>query len=73
MQIADTELSALDVDGEVDLAASAQILNVTISSMLGASGDCACAFFSHFSLDILWSAPGMCILRFWGLGDGALQ
>ena len=35
MEIADAEFGALDVDGEVDFAASAEILDVAVSTMFG--------------------------------------
>ncbi len=37
MKIADAEFGALDVDREVDFAASGEVLNVTIPTMLGTS------------------------------------
>ena len=37
MKIADAEFGALDVDWEVDFAASGEILNVTIPTVLGTS------------------------------------
>jgi hypothetical protein len=37
MKIADAEFGSLNVDGEVDFAASGQILDVTIPTVLGTS------------------------------------
>jgi hypothetical protein len=37
VKIPDTELGAFDMDGEVDFTATAQILDVTVSAMLGPS------------------------------------
>jgi hypothetical protein len=37
MKIADAEFGALDVNGEVNFAASGEILDVTVSTVLGTS------------------------------------
>jgi hypothetical protein len=37
MKISDAELGALDVDGEVDFAATAEVFDITIPTMLGTS------------------------------------
>jgi hypothetical protein len=37
MKISDAELGALDVDGEVDFAATAEVLDIAVSPVLGTS------------------------------------
>jgi len=69
MEIADAELSALDVDREVDFRATGQILDVAISSMLWATRDRACAFLPDLRLDLIRCAPSVDILRLWWLSD----
>lgn len=39
VQVADGELGALDVHGQVDLAAAREVLDVAVAAMFGAAGD----------------------------------
>ena len=69
MQIADTELSPLDMDWQIRLAPPAQVFNIAVPAMLGPARDGPSALFANLRLDVVRSAAGVDILRFRGLGD----
>lgn len=71
MQISNRELCAFDVDGQVDLAATRQILDVTVPAMLRATGDRPGTFFPDLGLRFLVGGTGMDVLGLRGLGDHA--
>ncbi len=69
MQVADAKFGAFDVDGQVDFAAAAEVLDVAVAAVLGAAGDGSCAFLADFGFDVAGSAAGVHVLWLGGLGD----
>ena len=69
VQVADRELGALDVDGQVDFAAAGQVLDVAVASVLRATGHSASAFFADFLFDVCVGAAGMNVFRLGRKGD----
>lgn len=73
VQVADAELGALDVHGQVDLAAAAQVLDVAVAAVLGPAGDGASALAPDLVLDVARRAPGVDVLRLRRLGDDGVE
>lgn len=73
MQVSHGKFGALDVDGEVDLAATGEILDVTVPAVLRTTGDCPGAFFPDFGFGFLVGGTRMDVLRLWRLGDDARE
>jgi len=73
VQVADGELGALDVDGEVDFAASAQILDVAVASMLWPARYSPSTFLANLLLDIIACCTGVDVLRKWRKRDGFVE
>lgn len=71
MQISDRELCAFDVDGQVDLAATRQILDVAVPAMLRAARDRPGTFFPDLGLRLLVGGTGVDVLWLRWLGDHA--
>lgn len=71
MKIADRELRAIDVHGQIHFAAEREILNIAVASMLGAAGDRACAFAADLLFDRVVAAADVDGLRVWWEGDHA--
>lgn len=69
MQVPDAELGALDVDGEVHLAAAREVLDVAVAAVFRAAGHRACAFSADLVLDLFGRAAGVDVLGLWGEGD----
>ena len=73
VEVADAEFGAFDVNGEVNFAAAAEVLNVAVPAMLGATGDGSCTFLTHLVFDIACSAACVYVLRLGGLGDNFFE
>lgn len=69
MQVADRELGALDVDREVDFAASAQVLDVAVAAVFGSARYSTCAFLAHLLLDIVACGACVDVLGEWWVRD----
>lgn len=69
VQIAHRELSTFDVNWQVDFTASAQVLDVTITSMFRSTRNGTGTFFSHFLFDRSIAGPDVDIDRLGRLGD----
>ena len=69
MQIADAELSPLDMDWQIRLAPPAQVFDIAVPAMLGPARDGPGTLFPDLGLDIVRSASGVDVLRFRRLGD----
>lgn len=69
VQVANAEFGAFDVHGEVDFAATAQILDVAVSTVLGAAGDGSCTFLAHLVFNVPCATARVHVLRLRGLGD----
>lgn len=69
VQVSDTELGALDVDREIDLRATRQVLDVAVASVLRPTWNCACTLPANLLFDVVTSATGMDVLRLWGKSD----
>lgn len=67
MQITDTELRALDVDGKEHLTATGKVLDIAVPAMFGSTRDRSRAFLADFFLDIARCAACVDVLRLWGL------
>lgn len=73
MQISNGEFRPGNVDGKERLAATAQVLDIAVSSVLGTAGDCTCAFFADFSFYLVRSGASVYVLRLRGLSDDAFE
>ena len=73
VEIADAEFGSRDVDGEVGFAASAEVLDVAVASVLGSAWHCPGAFSSDFGLDPVCCAACMHTLRLGGEGHGTFK
>lgn len=71
MQVPHRELRALDVNWQVDLAATGQILDIAVPAMLRTTGDCPGTFFPDFCFGFLVGGTRMDTLWLRGLGDDA--
>ena len=65
VQVTDREFGTLDVDGEVDLAATGQVLDVAVASVFWTPGHGASTFFADLLFDVCVCAARVDIL---GLG-----
>lgn len=65
VQVADRELGARDVDGQVDFAAAGQVLDIAVASVFRAAGHSASAFSADFLFDVCARAAGVDVF---GLG-----
>ena len=73
VQVANAEFSALDVHGEVDLAATAKVLDVAVSAMLRAAGYGARAFLADLVFYAAGAAAGVHVLGLGRLGDDFME
>ena len=73
VQVADAELGSLDMNGKVDLAAAAEVLDIAVSAMLGAAGDGSRAFLADFVFYVAGAAASVHVLRLGGLGDDFME
>lgn len=71
MQVPNAELCTLDVDGEIDLAAAREVLDVAVAAVFGAARHRACAFSANLVLDVSGRAAGVHVLGLWWEGDFA--
>jgi len=63
VQIANAELCSLDMDWQIYLTATTQILNVTVSAVLRAAGNCSRTLLANFLFDVVSSMADMYALR----------
>jgi hypothetical protein len=61
------------MDGQEDFGATGEVLDIAVSAVFGAAGDCACAFFADFFLQISRRGTSVYVLRLRGFGDGAVE
>jgi hypothetical protein len=73
MQVSDTEFSAGDVNGQENLGATREVLDVAVSAVFGAAGDSPRAFFADLLFQVTCSGTGMHILWLRGLGNGTVE
>ena len=73
MEVADAELGAGDVDGEEDLAAAAEVLDVAVAAVLGAAGDSARALLADFVFQVAGCGARVDVLGLGRLGDDAVE
>lgn len=73
MQISNGEFRPGHVDGKECPAATAQVLDIAVASVLGTAGDCTCAFFADFFFYLVRSGASVDVLRLRGLSDDAFQ
>ena len=70
MKVANAELGPLDVDGEEDFAAAAEILDVAVPAVFRAAGYGACPFPPDLVFDVPCRGTGVHVLRLgWERGD----
>ena len=72
VQITNTELGTVHMNGEVHLGSSAQILDIAVASMLGATGHRSRSFLGHLLRDLLAGRAGMGVDGLWQVGDVAI-
>lgn len=65
VQVADGEFGAADVDGQVDFGATREVLDVAVSAVFGAAGDCAGAFGADFGFEGLGGGAGVDVEGLW--------
>lgn len=73
MQISNTELRALYMHWQEDLASSAQVLDVAIPAMLRPPWDCPGTLPPDLGLNLARRTAGVDVLGFGGLGDDAVE
>lgn len=73
VQITNAELCTLDVDRQIHLAATAQILDVTVSTVFRPTGDCPGALSSDLGFEVSSGAPRVHVLRVRKLGNNAIE
>ncbi|KAH9841297.1 Thromboxane-A synthase, partial [Teratosphaeria destructans] len=71
VQVADGEFGAGDVDGEVDLAAAREVLDVAVAAVFGAAGDGAGALAADAVLEVGGGLAGVHVAGLRGQGDVA--
>lgn len=67
VQIADAEFRAGDMDGQVDFASPAQVLDVAVTAMLGSPGNRPRTLLADLRLDVSTRGASMDVLRLRGL------
>lgn len=73
VQVTDAEFCALDVDGEECATTTAEILDVSVTSVLWSARYRSCSFLSDLRFHLVGSASRVDILRFGGLGNDAVK
>ncbi len=73
VEVSDAEFSALDVHRQVDFAASRKILDVAISAVFRAAGDCSGALLADFFFDRVFCAAGMDVEGLRWLGNDSVH
>ena len=68
MQVANAEFGALDVDRQIGLAASAEVLDIAVPAMLGAAGDGSSALLPDLFADLVRGTACVHVLGLGGLG-----
>jgi hypothetical protein len=73
MQVPYAELGTGDVDREEDFGTAREVLDVAVSAVFGAAGDCSRAFFANLGFQVAGSGASVDILWLRWLGDGAVE
>lgn len=73
VQVADAELGPGHMDGQEDLGAARQVLDVAVAPVLGTTGNGARAFLADLGLELVRGIAGVDVGGLWRLGDGAVQ
>lgn len=63
MQVSDTELGTVNVDGQVDLATSRQVLDVAVTTVLRSAGDRAGTFAADLGFGLFICGTSMDVDR----------
>ena len=73
MQIANTELRTLYMDREIDLASSAEVLDVAVSAVFRSSWDGPSSFSADFGFDLVICTACVDVLWLRGFGNIAVE
>ena len=73
MKVSNAELCTLDVDREVNLTPSAQVLDIAISAMFWSSRYRSGSLFAYLGLYVIRSATSMDVLWLGGLCDDTIE
>jgi hypothetical protein len=73
MQVSDAELAALDMHRQIDLAASAQILDIAVTAMLWPARNGSSSFLADLLFDIVASRADMHASRLWRVRNDAIH
>ena len=73
VQVSDAELGAFDMDGQVHLAPSTQVLDVAVTAVLRPPRDGPRSLLADLGLDLVGRAAGVHVLWLGRLGDDALE
>lgn len=73
VQVADGELGAFHVDGQVDFAAAGQVLDVAVAAVFWPAGHSASAFSADFLFDVGVCVAGVHVLGLGRQGDVAVH
>lgn len=72
VQVSNTELCALDMDGKEHLRPATQVLDITVAAVFRSSGDCPRAFLSNLLFQLRVSRASMHVLGLWRLSNNAV-
>ena len=53
MQISNAEFGSFDMNGQIDLASTAEVLDIAVTTVLRTAWNGSCTFFSNFLLDLI--------------------
>ena len=73
VEVADAEFGAFHMDGEVDFAAAAEILDIAVPAMLRAARDGPRAFLANLCFYVTGAAASVHVLGLRGLSDNLLK
>ena len=73
VQVSDAEFGALDMHWQVDFAAAREVLDITVTAVLGATGDCPSALLADLLLDVVGCAARVHVYGLRWLGNDSVR